>query len=376
MVPYALIQRRLGFRRIGLIETASFLVGTVATLALAIEGFDGEAIVLGLLINSGVATALFLASAPSALPRWRPSAARDVAVFGLPAALASLVHASFRNVDYAIIGARLSAAQLGFYYRAFGFSVNYPNRMTAIMARVSFPVFSRAGEAAEMHALRGRFVRVQAAVIFPFLLLLVATAPVGIPWLLGDRWEPAVVPMQILAFAGLTACLYESIAPLLLATGKVRSLLGFNLVGLILYVVAIYLAAGLGLTAVCLAVVGVHLCLLFGTYFFLVHRLFHLPLRSLWDDMAPASVAGSALLLVAFAAVELLSDAGVATVPILLAAAVAGTLSYLLVMRLLFETVWSDLRTLLRRVVLARKRTPGSEADRVPSLARVPAGAG
>jgi O-antigen/teichoic acid export membrane protein len=375
VVPYALLQRRLDFRRIGLIDSASFLTGTFATVALALAGLDGEAIVIGFLINFAFSAGLSFASAPSPLPRWHGKEARDVTAFGLPVALASLVHVGFRNADYAIVGARLSATQLGYYYRAFGFAINYPNRMGQVMARVAFPVYSRAEEADEMHALRGRFVRVQVAVMFPVLALLVATAPVAIPWLLGDRWEPAVLPMQILAFAGMAASLFESMTPLLLATGRVRSMLGFNVVGLLLYAPAVYLAAGYGLTAVCLAVVGVHLCLLFGTYYFLLHRMFDVPFRRLWDDMAPGAVAGLAMLGVGLGLTESMSSAGIPAVPLLAVAGTAGTLSYLLVIRGLFPTVWSDLKVLVRRVLLARKRAPAPEPEPARSLVRAGAGA-
>jgi O-antigen/teichoic acid export membrane protein len=375
VVPYALLQRRLDFRRIGLIDSAAFLVGTLATVGLALAGVGGESIVLGFLINGAIGAALCFAAAPSPLPRWHTRAVREVGAFGLPAALASLVHASFRNVDYAIIGARLSAAQVGFYYRAFGFAVNYPNRMSAIMARVAFPIYSRAAQAEEMHALRERYVRVQVAVLFPVLTLLIATAPVAIPWLLGQRWEPAVVPMQILTFAAMTAILFETMGPLMLAAGKVRSMLGFNVVGLVLYIPAVYLATPYGLRTVCVAVVGVHVWLLIGTYYFLLHRTFGLPMRRLWSDVAPGLVGGVPLFLAAFALTESLTDAGLPVPVVLASAGLAGAVSYLLVIRVLFPTVWSDLVTLVLRVVLARKRAPDTEPERATALARVPAGA-
>jgi hypothetical protein len=99
-------------------------------------------------------------------------------------------------------------------------------------------------------------------------------------------------------------------------------------------------------------------------------------MRRLWDDIAPAAVAGLALFVVAFGLTHLLSHAGLPVPLVLAAAGLAGAPTYLLVIRLLFRTVWSDLGTLARRVVLARKRVPDPEAERVPSLARAPAGAG
>ena len=62
-----------------------------------------------------------------------------------------------------------------------------------------------AGDLDEVRRMRARIVRVHAAVLFPLLFGLIALAPVFVPFVYGDAWEPAVPLTQILAVGGLVA---------------------------------------------------------------------------------------------------------------------------------------------------------------------------
>ncbi len=77
-VPRALLWRRLDFRRMGLIDTASLMLGNALAVALALAGLQGRAIVWGALAQVSLNTLLLLAAAPPPRPRLhRQRAARD-----------------------------------------------------------------------------------------------------------------------------------------------------------------------------------------------------------------------------------------------------------------------------------------------------------
>lgn len=350
-VPKAVLQRRLAFRRLSIVEVASLLTGAVTSVSLALAGLNAEALVLGALLTSGASALLLLASVPFVPPRWRWQEMRDAASFGVPTALASLTSVAYRNVDYAIVGAKLGAAQVGFYWRAFQLGAENQGKISRIMLRVAFPIFSRTSSLEDMRAVRRRIVRLHAAVIFPLLFLYVALAPELVPWLFGARWEPAIVPSQILAVSGLTYALGTGSGALVLATGHPRALLVNNVVTLAVYGIVVFLTADHGLTAVCVGVTIVNLVGLVATYYFLVDRLVGIPLSHLVSDVVPATVAGGALLGVAFALAGLLSHAGAPTLVLLGATSALAALVYLSVLRLAFRSEWADLILLARRIV-------------------------
>ena len=83
---------------------------------------------LGTMLGMLTWAVLLVIFGPSAFPRWRPRQLKEVARFGTPAALAGSAAVGYGNVDYSVLGATLSAAQVGFYYRAYALGVLYQNR--------------------------------------------------------------------------------------------------------------------------------------------------------------------------------------------------------------------------------------------------------
>ena len=77
---------------------------------------------------------------------------REIAGFGLPAGLASMAMVGYGNIDYLILGAKLSPAQVGFYYRAYTLGVQYETKISDIISRIAFPVYSRTEDLDHMRA--------------------------------------------------------------------------------------------------------------------------------------------------------------------------------------------------------------------------------
>jgi O-antigen/teichoic acid export membrane protein len=350
IVPLAMLQRRLEFNRIGISEVASAAVTTVVAVALALYGFDAESYVLGSLAGIaawGIVLMIFARMAP--VPRWRRKEMREVASTGAPAAGAGLAGIGTRNADYAILGAQLTSAQVGFYYRAFTIGVEYERKLSGIMTRIAFPVYSRTKDVDHLRAIRRRIVRLNATTVFPLLAFFIVVAPVLVPWLFGARWEPAVVLAQILAVAGMAATMKNTIDPLILATGRPRPLMVFNVCEVALYVGMLILASSGGnLIVVCAGVSAFKVVALFASYKLLLGRVLDISFRELVGDAGAALVACLALVAVALP-IRLELDA--AAVPLLLACAVAAFPAYAIALRLLSPTAWADLMMVARRIV-------------------------
>jgi O-antigen/teichoic acid export membrane protein len=363
-IPQAVLQRRLDFRRIAQIQLASLLSGAAISLTLAIAlDLDAKALVIGGIGAGVVATALSLLSAPVPLPRWRLGPARDLTTFGIPAALATISWAGFRNADYAIVGARLGAASAGIYWRAFQLAVEYQKKISVVMTQMAFPVLSRAASTEDMFALRLRMVRILTVVIFPLLAGLVALAPVVIPWIFGPAWESAVVPTQILTIAGAATLVIDAVGATFMAAGRTRALLGYGWAHFAVYAGVIVVIAPLGLTAVSIAAVSVHVLFLVVAYVMLLHRHpDHGAVQRMWGDVGPALVSSIALLGVAAPMSSALTRAGVpASLDVLAVGVVAGS-AYLLVLRIVFPAAWRDAMLLVRRVLPARLMRGGRGA--------------
>ena len=143
----------------------------------------------------------------------------------MPRALEPRELAVVRNT---ILAARISAAQVGFYWRAFQIGVVYQDKISGIMMRLAFPVYSRTRDLEQLRRLHERATRVHAAVVVPILAVGIVVIPVLVPWMFGDAWRPAVRPAQILCVAGMVAAVLTGFAQVLLAAGRPKALFRFN----------------------------------------------------------------------------------------------------------------------------------------------------
>ncbi len=350
-VPRSVLWRELEFREVSLIETGSVAFGALVAVGLAIAGLEASAIVLGALAAAVLSSALFMTIERPYLPRWHGRHLREIVGFGAPASGAGLLHVAITNVDYTILAARLSAAQVGFYWRAFQLGVVYQDKISGIMMRLAFPVYSRTKDLAQLTRLHERATRVHAATVVPLLAILIVTAPVLIPWLFGSEWGPSVLPTQILAVAGMIAAILTGFPQVLLAAGKPHALLRFNVVLLLVYAGAVFATVQQGIVAVSIAVVAVYIAQLIAVYAVLLRRVVGIPVGQMVTDLAPALVGGLALLAVCFPLTNWLRGADVPPFLILLAVGSLGMFIHCAVLRQFFPATWSDLTNLAQRVL-------------------------
>jgi O-antigen/teichoic acid export membrane protein len=373
-VARATLWRALRFRALSLIEMVGLVGGNVVAIVLALSGAGASAIVIGALVQVGSSSLLLVIAAPPPFPRWHRGSQRQISNFGVPAALAGLVDVLFRNVDYAIIAATLPAAQTGIYWRAFNLGVVYQDKLSGVMMQLAFPVYSRIESREELRRLHERAARVHAAVIFPLLALLIVLAPVAIPYLLGSAWAPSVRPAQILAVAGMIAAVLTGYAQVMLAVGRPRALLRFNLGMLAAYAVVVALAASHGLIVVSIAVSVAYLGILAGVYRFLLARYVGISIARLIPELGPAIAGCLALAAVAEALLHVV-DPVLGELASLAIVGPAGLLAYAVALRAVSPPAWSDLRLLFARVLPPLgwpRRRPRPPVPLQPGLAAGP----
>jgi O-antigen/teichoic acid export membrane protein len=350
-VPRAVLSRELDFRRLTLIETIALVSGAAVSVVLAATGLSAEAIVLGGVVSVGATSFMLVLVARPERPRWRRRELAQITRFGAPASAAGLLYVAINNATYAILAARLSSTQVGLYWRAFQLGVTYQDKISGIMMRLAFPIYSRTRDMSEMKRLHERATRIHGAVVVPLLAVLVVTAPEVVPTLFGDAWEKAVEPAQVLAVAGMIAAILTGYPQVMLAAGKPRALMIFNCFVLALYCVTIALTAHSGLVAVATAVVGVHVAMLATVYLVLFRTVLKMPIGRLVTDLAPA-VAGSALIIaVGMPLAGELRDVGANAFAIIAIVGLVGAFVHLACLRSFFPAVWDDLLSLVRRLV-------------------------
>ncbi len=348
IVPLAILQRALDFRRQSIVELISVVVTSFVAVALAFAGLGAKAYVIGAVLGIAVAAVAYTAMTRPPRPRWHGREARELLSFGVPAAAAGLAGVGYRNADYLVLGARVSPLQVGYYYRAFTLGVEYENKISGIVSRVSFPVYARTAGLDQMRAIRERVVRANAVLIWPLLAGFVVLAPVLIPWVFGARWEPAVAPAQVLAVAGMAGTVRAGTSPLLLAAGHPRALLRISVAEVVCYAAAVFAASSHGILTVAIVVSVFQVLALVLVYLLVLGPQLGVGVRALARDLAPAGISCLALAGVGAALAALCDPLPV--LPFLLVTGTGATLAYGIALRTLFPAAWADVRMLADRI--------------------------
>ncbi len=316
-VPRALLNRRMDFRTLTLARLGGMVIGGSGAVALALAGGGAWSLIAQITAVNLVGTALVWRAAGWQPGRtWERPALRGLWSFAPSVALFTILSYVISNADDQLVGYRLGPEALGFYALAYSIMAWPVRDVLGGVAGVLYPVFARCqDDPARLRAVYLESLQLATLFAFPVLALLAVTAPVLIPWGLGARWTPVVLPTQILALGGLREATVMFNGPVYRALGKPHLHLLLEVISVPCYIVAFVIGLHSGIAGVALFYVLTGL-LLQPASWWLVLGLLGLPLREWLRALVPAG-AGTVVAAGAAAAILLLrqrwgvGDAGV-----------------------------------------------------------------
>ena len=223
-------RKQLAFRKIALINVASYLLSGIVAIGMAYAGYGVWSLVALQLLFSLFSVSLFWI-----VTKWAPSfcfsftSLKGLFRFGGYLLFASILQEVCKNLQGLIIGRRFSSVEMGLYAQAKKLddvtSLTLPN----IIVQVMFPVYSQIQDDLERtrEVLRMN-VRIISFVTFPLMILLVLIAEPLIRFLYGHKWDAAVPYFQILCVGGLFACLQNINYYAVAAQGKSNVLFAWS----------------------------------------------------------------------------------------------------------------------------------------------------
>lgn len=201
VIPDALLQRRMHFRGRALFDLSAAVIGSVITLALAVAGHGVWSLVVSALISQTWKTIGVNALAPYFhRPDFSLKGMRSLIRFGGHVTASQVLWAVIVQVDVLIGGKWLGKEALGFYSVAMHLASLPIQRISGIINQVAFPAFARIQHdigKVGTNLLLG--TRLLSFVAFPILWGVSSIAPEIVNVLLGPKWGPAILPLQILA---------------------------------------------------------------------------------------------------------------------------------------------------------------------------------
>jgi O-antigen/teichoic acid export membrane protein len=202
-------QKELDFRSQTLLQQATNICGTIVTICLAWWLRSVWALVIGQVVQVSLNTLLsyyfFKERTGFAFDR---AVARDLFSYGKFITGSSLITYIAAELDSAVIGKLLGASELGYYTLAATIGSLVTLNITRMAASLVMPAYSKLQtDPAAVRAMYLRVLSLVMLVVMPASIGLIVTADPLIHVVYGEKWLPAVVPLQMIAVFGIFRCL-------------------------------------------------------------------------------------------------------------------------------------------------------------------------
>jgi O-antigen/teichoic acid export membrane protein len=221
-IPHAVLTRGMAFRVLAIRSLLATLTGGIVGLTMAWTGYGVWSLV-GQQLSSATTGVAALWYATSWRPSFRVSRRHVHDLYGFAISILgnNLLWFGSQRADQTLIGFRFSASVLGPYALANRGIHLLIEIVSAPLAAVALPAFSRLQD--EPERLRSAFYKateVVAAVAMPAFCGMVILAPSLVGLVFGPEWSASVPLFQVLALFGLLRTTFCFGHPLMLAIGR------------------------------------------------------------------------------------------------------------------------------------------------------------
>jgi PST family polysaccharide transporter len=261
VVQFALLRRRLMFRKAALSLVASACLYLVVSLSLAVAGAGAWSIVIGTTAGSLASVALTWVWSG-----WRPRlrfdwpAIRSVSGFSLNLTGTSLFNYATQNLDRVLIAWNLGTAPLGLYTLGTRILRAPIITVTHTVNQVQVPMMARVQD--DLAAQRRMFLQasaVAALVVFPAMLGLTVLAEPIIDFGLPARWHDATDLIMVMAPLGMLRTLWGLVSPIYVANGRTGLQLLWSIFFGGMLLISYVLTSQISVLAVVVGIAVVHL---------------------------------------------------------------------------------------------------------------------
>jgi PST family polysaccharide transporter len=211
VVPQALMERQLQFKRLALLQGTRSILIAIASLSMAVLGFGYWTLALAPLIGATFYALTIVVLRPLGFAFPRLADIREPFTFSGHILASRFAWYGFSHADYAVISKALGSTALGVYTLGWTLSGMAVEKITVLVGRVTPAFFSAVQN--DMQGMRRYFLLLTeglSLVTFPASIGLALIAEEIVLLLIGEQWRAAILPVQLLAIVAT----FRSIQPL------------------------------------------------------------------------------------------------------------------------------------------------------------------
>jgi len=244
-----ILAREMRFRELAIANGSGELAFTLTAVTLAATTtLGGQAIVIGNLVQSTVATALILRATGLGWFRktpWRWARVEEILKFGLPLGFAQIFNFATRYWDNLAFGAYFGPKVVGFYNMAYNLADIPAVQVGEQMSGVLLPAMTGMRDHERKQALV-RSTGLMALAVFPLAVGLGVVAPTLIRLLLNDEWQGVAPLLTVLSVLSVVRPMTWGTSAYLASYSRTRPMMLLELLKLVLLFGCIVAFSSLG----------------------------------------------------------------------------------------------------------------------------------
>ena len=293
---YALLSREMAFDKIAIVDLCSAVAGYCVSIPAALAGHGVWSLVFGNLTSAATSTALYWT-----MCRWRPSwqfdraEVRSVTRFSLNLSGFGILNYFSRNADNLIVGKYLGSVQLGYYQMAYNLMLYPIQNISSVLSQVLFPAFSKIQD--DNERFRSAYIRASmltALLTFPVMAGMGMVADPLIRVVLGGKWLPVILLLQIFAPVGLLQSIQTNTGQIYVAKGRTDRMFYWGLYSSAVFVISFLIGVRWGAVGVAASYFIAYFAFITYPCFAIAFSLIGLNvgtyLRHLWPQFAVTAV--------------------------------------------------------------------------------------
>jgi O-antigen/teichoic acid export membrane protein len=241
-----LCQKNLDFRTFETINIIGAVAGLIISVCLAFKGFGVLSLVLGMIVQVGLSSLLFLWVGLNHYHRpslvYRHSELRGIYEFGLYQMGERAINYISANADKILIGKFAGLNATGIYNLGWSLVIFPLSSLNPIVNKVSFPIYSNIQE--DLGALNRYYclsIRALSVATMPILVFLLFFSQEVVQVMFGNRWLGVAELLPALALVGIIKALGNPGGAITLALGRADVGFWWNLIW------AIFVISGLSI---------------------------------------------------------------------------------------------------------------------------------
>jgi len=343
-LPQSLMAREMDFKSRSIIELTANLISGAIVLTMALAGFGVWALVMG---PMGLHAYKAIAFNFYRRYRYRPVLSvrgmGSMFAFGGYVSLTRVIWYFYSQADVLICGRIFGKSLLGIYSVAMQLVSIPMAKISPLLSQIGFSAFSRIQS--DLPAVQTHFIKAVhliSLISFPLFWGLAMVAPEAIPWVLGEKWNSVVVPIQLLCIVMPIRFIDTIFGPVVSGRGRPDVMMWNMVVAIVIMPPAFYIGAQYGIVGLCLAWVTAYPAL-FILMTYRVLKVLEIPLgdflKACWLPFTASAVMVAGIFLLKWAL----------TVPTVLSVIISilmGVILYTATTLMLNRNEWMELRSL------------------------------